>query len=48
LDVPCVCLDEEFPVDLPIKLLKIDVAGFEGHVQKTLIDYSGDGVSTLL
>jgi FkbM family methyltransferase len=34
LDVPCVCLDEEFPIDLPIKLLKIDVEGFEGDVLK--------------
>jgi FkbM family methyltransferase len=33
-DVPCVRLDEEFPIDLPIKLLKIDVEGFEGDVLK--------------
>jgi FkbM family methyltransferase len=32
--VPCVCLDEEFPIDLPIKLLKIDVEGYEGSVLK--------------
>ena len=24
VDVPCVTLDQEFPIDLPIKLLKID------------------------
>jgi FkbM family methyltransferase len=34
LDVPCVRLDEEFPVDLPIKLLKIDAGGLEGEVLK--------------
>ena len=32
LQVPCVRLDDEFPVDLPIKMLKIDVEGFEGQV----------------
>jgi FkbM family methyltransferase len=32
LNVSCVRLDEEFPVDLPIKLLKIDVEGFEADV----------------
>ena len=32
LDVPCVRLDEEFPVDLPIKVLKIDAEGYEGFV----------------
>jgi FkbM family methyltransferase len=31
-DVKCVRLDDEFSVDLPIKLLKIDVEGFEGQV----------------
>ena len=34
IDVPSVTLDEEFPVDLPIKLLKIDVEGQEGAVLK--------------
>jgi FkbM family methyltransferase len=34
LNVPCIRLDEEFPIDLPIKLLKIDVEGFEGDVLK--------------
>jgi FkbM family methyltransferase len=32
IPVPCVKLDEEFPVDLPIKLLKIDVEGYEARV----------------
>lgn len=32
LVVPCVRLDDEFPVDVPIKVLKIDVEGHEGHV----------------
>jgi FkbM family methyltransferase len=31
-DVPSVTLDQEFPVDLPIKLLRIDVEGEEGSV----------------
>ena len=34
IDVPCVTLDQEFPIDLPIKLLKIDVEGHEGSVLK--------------
>jgi FkbM family methyltransferase len=34
IDVPSVTLDEEFPVDLPIKLLKIDVEGHEGAILK--------------
>ena len=32
LTVPVVTLDEEFPVDLPVRLLKVDVEGFEHHV----------------
>jgi FkbM family methyltransferase len=32
LEVKCVRLDDEFSVDLPIKILKIDVEGYEGHV----------------
>ena len=32
LEVPCVRLDEEFSVDLPIRVLKIDVEGYEGQV----------------
>lgn len=32
LDVPCTALDIEFPVNLPIKLLKVDVEGYEGRV----------------
>jgi FkbM family methyltransferase len=34
IDVPSVTLEEEFPVDLPIKLLKIDVEGYESAVLK--------------
>ena len=34
IDVPCVTLDQEFPADLPIKLLKIDVQGRESAVLK--------------
>lgn len=34
IDVPCVTLDQEFPIDLPIKLLKIDAKGYEGAVLK--------------
>ena len=34
IDVPCVTLDQEFPIDLPIKLLKIDVEGGESAVLK--------------
>jgi FkbM family methyltransferase len=30
--VPCVRLDDEFPIDLPIRLLKIDVEGYEARV----------------
>jgi FkbM family methyltransferase len=30
--VDCVRLDDEFSVDLPIKVLKIDAEGYEGHV----------------
>lgn len=32
IKVPCVRLDDEFPIDLPIKVLKIDVEGNEGQV----------------
>jgi FkbM family methyltransferase len=32
LVVQCVRLDDEFPVDVPIKVLKIDVEGYEGRV----------------
>jgi FkbM family methyltransferase len=32
LQVPCVRLDDEFPIDLPIKVLKIGVKGYEGRV----------------
>ena len=32
LNVPCISLDEEFSVDVPIKVLKIDAEGYEGHV----------------
>jgi FkbM family methyltransferase len=32
LNIPCVRLDDEFPVDLPIKLLKVDVEGYEAKV----------------
>ena len=32
--MPCVTLDQEFPADLPIKLLKIDVQGRESAVLK--------------
>jgi FkbM family methyltransferase len=32
LEVPCVRLDDEFPVDLPIKFLKIDAEGYEAFV----------------
>ena len=32
LNVPRVRIDDEFPIDLPIKVLKIDVEGFEGRV----------------
>jgi FkbM family methyltransferase len=32
ISVPLVQLDEEFPIDLPIKVLKIDVEGHEGLV----------------
>jgi len=34
VDVPCVTLDQEFPVDLPIKLLKIDAEGDEAAILK--------------
>jgi hypothetical protein len=34
VDVPCVTLDQEFPIDLPIKLLKIDAEGQEVAVLK--------------
>jgi FkbM family methyltransferase len=34
IDVPCVTLDQEFPNDLPIKFLKIDVEGYEASVLK--------------
>jgi FkbM family methyltransferase len=34
IDVPCVTLDQEFPIDMPIKLLKIDAKGLEGAVFK--------------
>lgn len=34
IDVPCVTLDQEFPIDLPIKLLKIDAEGYEVAVLK--------------
>lgn len=34
IDVPCVALDQEFPIDLPIKLLKIDAEGHEGAILK--------------
>lgn len=32
IDVAVSTLDQEFPVDLPIRLLKVDVEGFEHHV----------------
>jgi FkbM family methyltransferase len=32
VQVPCVRLDDEFPIDLPIKVLKIEVEGYEGRV----------------
>ena len=32
VDVPCVTLDQEFPIDLPIKLLKIDAEGDEAAI----------------
>ena len=31
-DVPCVTLDHDFPIDLPIKLLKIDAEGSEASI----------------
>lgn len=34
VDVLCVRLDDEFPVDLPIKVLKVDVEGYEKFVLK--------------
>lgn len=34
VNVPCVRLDDEFSVDLPIKLLKIDVEGYEAKVMR--------------
>ena len=32
LAVACVRLDDEFPVDVPIKVLKIDAEGYEAHI----------------
>ena len=32
VDAPCVTLDHEFPIDLPIKLLKIDAEGDEAAI----------------